>query len=218
MQRQLCQTFQKLSNSWSAQMDLRTKEALRYLGYRKQEIDDRILQLIKEAFVELEKIAKKRCVYQVFESTISNDNQLQIGPLRIESKSLVQNLKGCSRVAIFAATLGTEVDRLIRQYEIIDLPRAVVLGACAASYLEEYCDAVQKNIGEEFGKQVKLRPRFSAGYGDCSIEYQDQILRMLDAQKKIGLTLTEAKMMTPSKSVTAFVGVCDTKENRDVTR
>lgn len=199
-------------------MDFRSKEALRYLGYRNCDIDARTKRLIKESFDGLEKIAERRCVYQVFDLTILTDNYLQIGPLEIKSKSLVQNLKGCSRVAIFAATLGTEVDRLLRKYEVVDLPRAVVLGACAASYLEEYCDIVQKNIGVEYGELTKLRPRFSAGYGDCSIEYQDQILRILEAQKKIGLTLTDAKMMSPSKSVTAFVGICDTKEKKDVTK
>ncbi len=194
-------------------MDLRTKEAIRYLGYKNSEIDPKTLRLIKESFEELDQIAVKRCVYRLFEVKNLSNNILQIGPLRVESKNLCQNLKGCSNVAIFAATLGTEVDRVLRKYEVIDLPRAVVLSACATSYLEEYCDVIQQNISGEFEGAVKLRPRFSAGYGDCSIFYQEQILRILDAQKKIGLTLTETQMMIPTKSVTAFVGICDTKES-----
>ena len=33
-----------------------------------------------------------------------------------ESKSLLKNLAGCEKVIIFAATLGTGVDHLIRRY------------------------------------------------------------------------------------------------------
>ena len=198
-------------------MDLRTKEAIRYLGYKKNTIDDQTLQLIQESFQELDLIAEKRSVYQILDVNIKNDNQLEIGTLKMQSKHLYQNLNGCSQVILFATTLGTEVDRCLRKYEIVDLPRAVVLGACAAAYLEEYCDEVQNKIMNEL-RGKSHRPRFSPGYGDLSILYQEDILRLLDAHKKIGLSLTEAKMMTPSKSVTAFVGVCDTREQNDDTR
>lgn len=198
-------------------MDLRTKEAIRYLGYKKNTIDDKTLQLVQNSFEELDVIAEKRSVYQILDVNIKNDNQLEIGTLKMQSKHLCQNLSGCSQVILFATTLGTEVDRSLRKYEIVDLPRAVVLGACAAAYLEEYCDEVQSRIVNEL-KGKTHRPRFSPGYGDLSILYQEDILRLLDAHKKIGLSLTEAKMMTPSKSVTAFVGVCDTREQNDDTR
>ena len=57
-----------------------------------------------------------------------------------------------------------------------------------------------------------LRPRFSPGYGDFSILYQKDVLRMLDAPKKIGLTMTDGYMLTPTKSVTAIIGISNTKE------
>ena len=199
-------------------MDLRTREAIRYLGYGKNKVDEKTFDLIKESFQELERIADKRGVYHIFELLIRDEKKFQIGPLKIESKSLYNNLKGCSKVAVVGATLGTEVDRKIRQYEVVDLPRAVVLGACAAAYLEDYCDEMVRAIQEDVGKEYMLRPRFSPGYGDFTIDCQDDILRIIDAQKKIGLSLTKAKMMTPSKSVTAVIGICDYKENKYVAR
>ena len=90
--------------------------------------------------------------------------------------------------------------------------KSVVLQACAAAYLEEYCDDLQLSIGEELKAQKKwLRPRFSPGYGDFDIHHQDDILRMLDTAKKIGLTLTGGNMLTPSKSVTAVIGLSETE-------
>ena len=93
------------------------------------------------------------------------------------------------------------------------MAKSVVLQACAAAYLEEYCDELQLQIGEELEAQKKwLRPRFSPGYGDFDIHHQDDILRMLDTAKKIGLTMTESYMLTPTKSVTAVIGISDTQE------
>ena len=44
-----------------------------------------------------------------------------------------------------------------------------------------------------------LRPRFSPGYGDFDIHYQEPIMRMLDCAKNIGLTITDSYMMTPDQ-------------------
>ena len=90
---------------------------------------------------------------------------------------------------------------------------AVVLQACAAAELEEYCDEQQKKISTELEKSgLYLRPRFSPGYGDFPIEFQEPIMRMLDCAKKIGLTMTDSYMMSPTKSVTAIIGISTEKE------
>ena len=108
---------------------------------------------------------------------------------------------------LFCATLGAETDRLIRRASITDMSRAVILQACAAAYLEEYCDEQQRLIGEEMAREKRfLRPRFSPGYGDFDIHYQEPVMRMLDCAKQIGLSMTDGYMMTPSKSVTAVIG------------
>ena len=54
---------------------------------------------------------------------------------------------------------------------------------------------------------LTLRPRFSPGYGDFPISCQRALLRALEAPKRIGLTATETMMLTPTKSVTALVGL-----------
>ncbi len=51
------------------------------------------------------------------------------------------------------------------------------------------------------------RPRFSPGYGDLTLLAQKDIFAVLDCGKRIGLTLNDSLLMSPSKSVTAFVGI-----------
>ena len=177
-------------------MDIRTREAVRYLGYGRHAIDERTLQLVEDSFKELEHIVNAKFTYRIFETTFPD-----------------KNLKGCSQAVVFGATLGTGVDVLMKRYSLTDMAKAVVLQACAAAMLEEYCDKAQNEIAESLRKeQLYLRPRFSPGYGDYSILHQDDILRMLDAAKTIGLTMTESYMLTPTKSVTAVIGISSTQE------
>lgn len=193
-------------------MDRRTKEAIRYLGYGNAAVDEKTLLMIQEAFEELKRISEPKSVYRIFKLSSKND-ELQICNLKIKSISLQKNLKGCEQVVLFGTTLGMAVDRQIRTYEIKDMARAVVMQACAAAVLEEYCDEMQEQIAQELAKDnLYLRPRFSPGYGDFSILHQREILDLLDTPKRIGLTMTEGYMLTPTKSVTALIGVSKTKE------
>lgn len=193
-------------------MDARTKEAVRYLGYGSHAIDDSTLALIASSFTELGQIAGGRVVYRIFDVSFQDKDSLEIGILKIKSEHLGRNLKGCEQAVLLAATLGVKVDMLLRRYALTDMARVVVLQACAAAMLEEYLDICQDEIRRELECQdFYLRPRFSPGYGDFSIGHQEEILRILDASKKIGLSITDGNMLTPTKSVTAVIGLGHTE-------
>lgn len=188
-------------------MDIRTREAVRYLGYGNHAIDERTLELIQDSFKELEQIANRKFIYRIFEISEDNTNELTIGILKIKSEKLSRNLHGCHAAVVFGATLGTSVDLLMKRYTVTDMAKTAVLQACAASLLEEYCDNIQRQIAAGLHEGEYLRPRFSPGYGDFSILHQRELLNMLDASKKIGLAMTDGYMLTPTKSVTAVIGI-----------
>lgn len=189
------------------------KESLRYLGYRKQKADATVLQLIEEMLDEIHRIENKKYEYQIFDLYKQEDGTLRFGNIETQSKGLMRNLGNCEKIIIFAATLGTEVDRLQARLSIMDMAKAVILQACAAAVLEEYCDTCQQQIADEVEKDgYYLRPRFSPGYGDFSIEFQKNIMHLLNCAKKIGLTITDSYMLSPKKSVTAVIGMSRTNE------
>ena len=64
----------------------------------------------------------------------------------------------------------------------------------------------------QLGAGEFLTPPFSPGYGDWSLAAQDRVLDLLQAPKRIGLTLTEGGMLVPEKSITALVGISDRPE------
>ena len=56
-----------------------------------------------------------------------------------------------------------------------------------------------------------LRPtwRFSPGYGDLPLETQGDFLRTVDAEKRLGVTLSPGGLCIPTKTVTAVIGLSD---------
>jgi len=130
-------------------MDIRVREAIRYLGYGKSEPDENIKKLIDSSFQELDQVAERKFYYQKYSLKILNDKSLLLDTLEINSRNLCKNLQGCEEVLLLGATLGAGVDRLLQKYERLDIARAVVLQACAAAYLEEFCDLEQDKIKTE---------------------------------------------------------------------
>ncbi|MBU3841281.1 MAG: Vitamin B12 dependent methionine synthase activation subunit [Candidatus Ruminococcus intestinipullorum] len=195
-------------------MDRMTKEAIRYLGYGNHAVDEQTLQLLLNSFQDLKGVAEPKSIYRIFQLEQMDDESFKIGEFEFQSHSLGRNLKGCDKIILFGATLGIGVDRLLRRVSLTDMAKAVVLQACAAAMLEEYCDKCQEELGKEMAQEGRyLRPRFSPGYGDFDIAYQKNLMGMLECSKKIGLTMTESYMMTPTKSVTAVIGASTRKEH-----
>lgn len=188
-------------------MDHLMREAVRYLGYGKHAVDDQTLGLIADSFGNLRILSSRKSVYRIFDLEQEGGETVRFGSLTVKSKSLGKNLRGCDKIVLFGATLGIGVDQLLSRTSKTDMAKTVVLQACAAALLEEYCDECQERIRQEMESEGRyLRPRFSPGYGDFPIECQRDLVRMLDCAKSIGLTLTESCMMAPSKSVTAVIG------------
>lgn len=186
------------------------KEILRYAGCRS--CDEAVSALVKECTDEAESRLSYRVCYRVL--PVSADNGIcDIGDLKWSSKDLAANLSGCTRAVIFAATLGTEPDRLIARYGRISPSRALIMQAIGAERIEALCDTFCADIEAEYG--IKTRARFSPGYGDLPIERQKDIFALLDCERKIGLTLNESLLMSPSKSVTAIVGMENDAQNVD---
>ena len=188
-------------------MEADRKETMRYLGYRGQEISPETLQMIEEVTQELEQASSPKSIYREYDCQVSGD-EIKLGELKICSRNLAANLKGCERAVLLAATIGPAADFMIRKYSVLSLAKAAVVQAAGAACIESYVDEVEDAVRQDAGKRnLYLRPRFSPGYGDFERDYQKEIFQMLECSKRIGVTLTEGNLMAPSKSVTAVIGL-----------
>ena len=187
-------------------------EALKYLGYKKIAPDEVTQTLIEECEKELLDVINPVCVYIQKELMIVGENQVDIGFGTIESKSLYEHIKKCDSVILMAATIGIDVDRLIAKYGRLSPAKSAVIDALASATIEDWCDKAEEIICKDITSHCS---RFSCGYGDFAIEHQKAFLETLDANKKLGITLSSSYLMTPTKSVTAVIGVGDNKRTCD---
>ena len=180
------------------------KEMLRYAGCKSSE--DELLQPLRACIEEVrERLSYKVCYRELPVKIV--DDRCDFGFFTISSRDLARNLKDCSSVILFAATVGIEMDRLIARYARVSPSKAVLLQGIGAERIESLCDKFCEDIVWE--KRCSLRPRYSPGYGDVPLEAQKYFFEMLDCAKQIGVSLNESLLMSPSKSVTAFVGITE---------
>lgn len=178
-------------------------ETLRYLGYgRKDKPTEEISALLDECEELIIKAQNLQAVYDIY--GISLGQPLDLGFARVESRDLEKNLAGCKKIVLFAATAGMGVDRLIAKYGRLSSARAAVLQAMGAALAEEWCDKLHSSLISEYGAN---KSRFSCGFGDLPLTLQRDVFAALNVTKNIGVTLSDNCFMTPTKSVTAIIGI-----------
>lgn len=183
------------------------KEVLRYSGCKNA--TDEINELLDSACKEAEGTVAFRVCYAEFPLKIEGSN-CDFSFAKVNSSDLAKNLQGCKSAVIFAATIGLGFDRLIAKYSKVSASKALIFQALGAERIEALCDEFCNDLALEKKEQgLCLKPRFSPGYGDLPLEFQKDIFRVLDCPRQIGLTLGDNLLMSPTKSVTAIVGISD---------
>jgi hypothetical protein len=174
-------------------------EVWRYAGVKTP--DDTLSALLSECLLEAESCLVPKVCYGEFPLAYEGDS-LCFGFATVSSKDLKQALEGCNRVILFGATIGIGMDRLIAKYGSLSPTKALLFQALGAERIEALCDC--------FCKEFSVTRRFSPGYGDLPLSFQKDLFRVLDCARKIGLTLNDSLLMSPTKSVTAIAGKTDT--------
>lgn len=191
--------------SYKALKPINVSEICRYIGCG--EDDERVLSLIEECVKEISgKLKLMVCWEELAIRACENETDLCF--MKSNSSLIKRKLSGCEKIVLFAASIGIEVDRLIKRYSETMPSRAVVFQAIGAERIEALCDTFEEEIKkEEMKNDREIVRRISPGYGDFSITSQRDIFSYLSPEKNIGLTLNESLMMSPSKAVTAIIGI-----------
>ena len=211
-------------------MEVKRKEVERYLGFRGfTEIDENMSSMIDSCIAEMQAEITPREIHKVFPITWSgaagdgtadetagdacetagdDKTVCEFAGITVNGGNLVRNLKGCHEIVMMAVTIGQGPDRLVRRAEIRDMLKAYIYQAVGAAMAESWCEEVNALIKEEAAKRnLFTRPRFSPGYGDFPLSVQKDFERILAMPKSIGVSLSESLLMTPTKSITAVIGL-----------
>ena len=181
------------------------REIVRYMGAR--ELTEELSVMLEECLREAETRLQYRVCWREFPVSAVT-GEVELGAIKAPSAALARNLEGCDRAILFAATVGLELDRLIARYSRLQPVKGLMFQAIGTERVEALCDVFCADLCREAAAEGKtLRPRFSPGYGDLPLELQKDIFRELDCSRKIGLSLNGSLLMSPTKSVTAIVGI-----------
>lgn len=189
--------------------DINRAEAFRYMGMR-GEVPENIMNLADECESRLISAAspKYHWVYADI-ADISDDTVTLSGhKLVLRGRDISAHLDGCFGTALLCATLGSGVDKLLRTVQAEDMAKALTADALASAAVEQVCDIAEAEIRERFeGKFTTWR--FSPGYGDFPLECQGDFLAAVNAMRTVGVCVTDGGLLTPTKSVTAVIGISE---------
>ena len=195
---------------------LNREEILRYLGYKDSGITPQIEKLLDRCESETLKIIQPKYIYKRFPVTheLSGICVGETGFV-LRGKDIREHLKNCNEIFRLGVTAGIELDRKIRRYMVTEPDIGVVLDSCGIQAVEQIADMAEQEIEACVSSEgYHLTWRFSPGYGDLPLDTQKELVQVLDMHRKIGVSLTDSCLMVPSKSVTAILGISDTKRDK----
>ncbi|MFH1360199.1 MAG: hypothetical protein ABIJ41_04080 [Candidatus Omnitrophota bacterium] len=129
--------------------------------------------------------------------------------INLKSHSLIEFLKESKEVLLMGATAGTRIGEAIRENSSgKDVTRAVVFDATASEMVDEALSWIMNYMDRGLRRENKhlTKKRFSAGYGDFSLENQKIMYDTLRLAQ-LGVQLTDKNILIPEKSVTAVAGI-----------
>lgn len=186
-------------------MNVNRREVLRYLSagdMPSEALDAQIDRAISLA----EGAIRPRSVSGTFRCEAKEDGVF-VGGVWFAGSSLGRNLRSCRRTFLLAVTLGAEADLLLRREAQRGAANGAVMQAVLTECIEQACDRAERELASTLAPGETLRPRFSLGYGDTLLADQKSFFALLPVTKRLGVSLSDSFLMTPTKSVTAFVGI-----------
>ena len=190
-------------------MAIDKKLVKKYLDYKG--IDGDFDLYIDEVFLEVKNISNPKKICVISNCFVENGYyKLDNLGLVLKSDDINKLFINCKSIATMVVTLGLAVDKKIAIYAKTDLKRSLVMDAVASVYVESILDELECEVVKESNLYKTMR--FSPGYGDLDISVQKSVIERTGSNKFLGINVNSNYLMTPLKSITAFVGFSDEKQ------
>ncbi|MGM9947211.1 vitamin B12 dependent-methionine synthase activation domain-containing protein [Floccifex sp.] len=173
-------------------------QVLYYLGYKDQILDSQILNQIQNNIKIVSNIQPK-LIYRLL-------SKEQYTSIDFPGNDLKEMINPAKFIIFFACTLGQEVEQILRKKEVCDVADALIFDACCNAAIENVCDNFEEDINHMFSNDF-CSDRFSPGYGDCPLSFQNTLCDFLQISKTIGVCLTKNYILIPRKSVTGLIAI-----------
>jgi hypothetical protein len=127
----------------------------------------------------------------------------------IGSVKLCGLLENSDQMLLMGLTGGPDVAaEIVSLQKAGRMTEAVVIDAAAGEIVDEGFEWLATLYSGELRREARslTTRRFSAGYGDFDLGFQEDMFRLLELDR-IGVEITESCILIPEKSVTAVYGI-----------
>lgn len=191
-------------------MELDINEAMRY--FRMNNATDEMREQVERVANEIKSRFQPKYIYRIFQLE-KNKNEISLldSNVILMGKTAGKMLNDCDFAALLICTLGFEFDNYMRALQVKNMSDAVIADSCGSVLVESGCDKAQEEI-KALMPNMFVTDRFSAGYGDLSLDVQTDIVKALNGTSRLGVHLTETMLFNPCKTVSAIIGFSKTEQ------
>jgi len=177
----------------------------------KSERGTAIVKALNKSITRAKALLKPNYIQTIKKITSIGNNFIELeGGVRFSSGKISGYIKGASHLAIFLVTIGDGIENMASELTKDKEPlEGYLLDRTGSFAVESLAESIEKKIRRDYsilGKSISRR--YSPGYCDWPIEEQRILAKILDFSK-VGVSLNEACMMQPKKSISAIVAIAD---------
>ena len=195
-------------------------ELLGYLTGKGDAIDQHTLDVTKKLISECRKVMEPKGGYiHMKPMPGQNPGEIAIPGMRFQmGKTIVKMVKGSELFVFFVATAGPGPEKMAKTLmEEGQYLEAYITDLVASALAEKVAQYMHDHIKEVCAREdLKITNRYSPGYCGWKVDEQQKLFSLFP-EESCGITLSSSSLMSPIKSVSAFVGAGPEVRFRDYT-
>jgi Vitamin B12 dependent methionine synthase, activation domain len=183
-------------------------EVLRFQGYKagRDVPGPDVRALLDEALAEGRRLMAPRAVARWARVTGPGEDRLEVDGEPLAIPGIGSRWGAVEHVAAAVCTIGEALEERVRTlWEARELPLASMLDSVGSGAVESLAEYVNDLLCQQGLPSLRVTNRISPGYGDWDVVEQRALFRLCSGAR-IGVTLNEACVMTPGKSISLLVG------------
>jgi hypothetical protein len=183
-------------------------EVLRFQGYQqgRDVPSPQVRALFDEALAEGRRLMVPRVAARWARVTRRSADGVEVEGESLAIPSIGSRWGAVEHVAAAVCTIGEALERRVSAlWEARELPLASMLDSVGSGAVESLAEYVNDLLCQQGLPSLRVTNRISPGYGEWDVAEQRRLFRLCPGAA-IGVTLNEACVMTPGKSISLLVG------------
>jgi hypothetical protein len=183
-------------------------EVLRFQGYKRgRDVPGAdVRALFDAALAEGRGLMAPRAVVRWAPVTRVDADALEVDGQRLNIPRIGALWGAVEHVAVALCTIGEALERRVSElWDARELPMASMLDSVGSGAVESLAEYVNDVLCQQGLPSLKVTNRISPGYADWDVAEQPRLFALCPGQV-VGITLNEACVMTPGKSISLLAG------------